>query len=104
VPLFNVVVHAPCLPKSVAGDVRPRGFYVPCFVWAGSPTRARAKALERVRASAKALRIAASFESPVPALEIDSVTQIPWYRYFRGQPGWVLYDESMPTPDDTRVA
>jgi len=96
-------VHGPCAPIQTATESKPRGFYAPCFVRADDPDSAVAKALAYVRSNPKTLRIAASFDTSTPDLAIDSVARIPWFRYLRGKPGWVLYDESNPAPDDTRA-
>jgi hypothetical protein len=102
-PFYNVVVHAPCAPVQLPTGSKPRGFYAPCFVRADDPDNAVAKAIEFVRSNPKTRRIAATFDSPMPELAIDSVAQIPWFRYLRGKPGWVLYDESRPAPNDARA-
>jgi hypothetical protein len=96
-------VHGPCAPLQTATESKPRGFYAPCFVRADDPDSAVAKALASVRTNPKSLQIAASFDSPAPNLAIDNVSRISWFRYLRGKPGWVLYDESEPSPDDTRA-
>ena len=102
-PFYNVVVHGPCTPVRGPTGSKPRGFYAPCFVRATDPDHAVAMALEYVRSSSKTLRIATNFDSPMPELAIDSVAQIPWFRYLRGKPGWVIYDESHSAPDDARA-
>jgi hypothetical protein len=99
-PFYNVVLHAPC--NGPIGSP-PRGFYVPCFVRARDQAAAATKAKEIVRTSSKFSRIAARFGPELPVLGVDSIAPIPWYRFIRGQPGWVLYDESQPGPQDTRV-
>lgn len=93
-PFYNVVVHAPCVPLQLELEFKPRGFYAPCFVRADDPDSAVAKALGWVRINPKTVRIAAGFASPPPQLAVDSVTRISWFKYLRGDPGWVLYDES----------
>jgi hypothetical protein len=93
-PFYNVVVHAPCVPVQLELEAKPRGFYAPCFVRADSPDGAVAKALAWVRANPQTLRIAARFASSSPELVIDRVARISWLKYLRGDPGWVLYDES----------
>jgi len=93
-PFYNVVVHAPCVPLQLELEVKARGFYAPCFVRAESPDGAALKALAWVRANPRTTRIAARFASSPPALTIESVTRISWIKYLRGDPGWVLYDES----------
>ena len=94
VPFYNVVVHGPCVPFQLELESKQRGFYAPCFVRAPDPDSAVAKALAWVRANPKLGRIAANFDSPTPELSADSVVRISWFRYLRGDPGWVLYDES----------
>lgn len=97
-PFYNVVAHAPCIPVQLELETQPRGFYAPCFVRANNPDHAVAKALEWVRVNPKTQRIAAGFASSTPELAIDSIARISWFRYLRGDPGWVVYDEA----DDVR--
>jgi hypothetical protein len=91
------------VPVQLEFESKPRGFYAPCFVQAVDPDSASAKALQWIRVNPKTRRIAAAFASPPPELAIDSVARISWFRYLRGDPGWVLYDESQPPPLDARA-
>ena len=101
-PLFSVVVHGQCRSALTASGPKSRGFYVARLVAASSDAAAAELAVQLVAGDRKTQMIAKQFDGQ-PDLSIDSVAPVPWWRRFRRQPGYVVYDESEPPPLDAHI-